>query len=90
MKVDVGVGVQIEIENLSPVGGLSQTPYWVCFARWSLPNRHSWSGSERFRRLELIAEEGDTSELSSRFRATSQGIDTTIAAPGGFFGSTYI
>ena len=87
ISVDVGIGLQVGIENLSPIGGLAQTPYWVALHDGEFQVGREGQSASGFGGLELIAEEGDTSELSARFKATSTGIDTTITAPSGFAGA---
>ncbi|MEM6469040.1 MAG: spondin domain-containing protein [Planctomycetota bacterium] len=85
--VDVGVRVQIEVESLTEVGGLYQTPFWVGFHNGSFEVARSGVPASEFGGLELIAEEGDPSELVARFAAESNGTDTVIVAPDGFPGA---
>lgn len=77
--------VLITVENLSPTGGLSQTPFWIGFhdGSFDIGNPGEATGGG----LEEIAEEGDTSVLSARFGEESDGMDATIIAPDGFAGA---
>lgn len=79
--------LQVTVENLSPEGGLAATPFWVGFHNGSFQLGRQNQSADRFGGLELLAEEGDTSELAARFDATSRGIDATITAPAGFSGA---
>lgn len=86
-NVDVGVRLQIEIESLSPAMGLSQTPFWIAFHNGGFEVARSGVPASQFGGLELIAEEGDPSELAARFQTESDGVDSVIAAPSGFPGA---
>ena len=90
LSVDVGIGLQVSIENLSPLGGVSETPFWVALHDGGFEIGREGRSASAFPGLELIAEEGDTSELSNRFKASSTGIDATIGATGGFAGAPVI
>lgn len=79
--------LQVTVENLSPDGGLAATPFWVAFHDGRFQVGRQNRSADNFGGLELLAEEGDTSELSARFDTTSQGVDTTITAPDGFAGA---
>ena len=83
-SVNVGVNVQILVENLSPDGGLAETPFWVAFHNGSFEVGRSGQSAAQFGGLELIAEEGDPSALAGRFDAQSSGVDAVITAPQGF------
>lgn len=87
ISVDVGIGLQVSIENLSPLGGVAETPFWVALHDGGFEVGREGKSASAFQGLELIAETGNTSELSNRFKSTSSGIDTTIGAPGGFAGA---
>ncbi|MFK7820978.1 MAG: spondin domain-containing protein [Planctomycetaceae bacterium] len=77
--------VLITVENLSPDGGLLQTPFWVGFHDGSFDIGDA--GEAAGGGLEEIAEGGDTSVLSERFADESDGVDATIVAPEGFEGA---
>ena len=86
-EVDVPAQLELTIENLSDDGGLFLTPFWAGFhdGRFDLGSRGL--SADRFPGLEELAEEGDTSILSDYFNQTTDGVDTTILAPGGFPGA---
>ncbi len=86
-RVDTGTRLQVTVENLSPDNGLLQTPFWVSLHDGRFEIGREGQSASRFSGLELIAEEGDTSELAARFDSSSIGIDATIIAPGGFAGA---
>ncbi len=78
--------LRVEIENLSPAGGLFLTPFWVGF--------HSGAfdiydlGAPASLGLERIAEDGDVGQLRSEFAvADPTGIDGVVIAPAGFPGA---
>lgn len=86
-RVDVGVRLSIEIESLTTVGGLAQTPFWVGFHDGGFEVARGGAFASEFGGLELIAEEGDPSELAARFAAESEGTGSVITAPEGFAGA---
>ncbi len=86
-RVDVGIRLQVEIESLSLDSGLSQTPFWVGFHDGGFEVARSGASAAEFGGLELIAEEGDPSELVARFIAESNGTGAVITAPDGFAGA---
>ncbi len=77
----------VTVENLSPEGGLSATPWWVGFHDGSFDLGTTGESASNFGGLEELAEGGDTSVLSARFSAESGGTDATIIAPDGFEGA---
>ncbi|WP_417730810.1 spondin domain-containing protein [Rosistilla oblonga] len=85
--VDVGVRLQIQIESLTADGGLSQTPFWIGFHDGGFETGRAGTPASQFGGLELIAEEGDPSELAARFAAENSGVDSVIASPAGFAGA---
>lgn len=86
-SVDVGVRLQIQIESLTATGGLAQTPFWLGFHDGGFEVGRAGTSASQFGGLELIAEEGDPSELAARFAAESSGIDTVVTSPEGFAGA---
>lgn len=89
-QVDVGVRLQVEIESLTPEGGLALTPFFVGFHDGAFEVARGGALASEFGGLELIAEEGDTSELVARFAGESDGTSSVIAAPQGFAGAPVI
>jgi len=78
--------LRIEVQNLSPTGGLFMTPFWVGF--------HSGVfdiydiGAQASLGLELIAEDGDVGQIRAEFAATDpMGQDGVVIAPAGFPGA---
>lgn len=72
------VQVTVRIENLAPENGVFLTPVWVGFHNGNFDTfdflRPATAGIER------LAEDGDASELSSRFSQSGSGtLDSTIA-----------
>lgn len=88
--VDVGVRLEVSIESLSPLGGLSQTPFWVGFHEGSFEIARGGRSASEFPGLEQIAETGDVSELVNRFQSETSGTGAVLAAPGGFAGAPVI
>ncbi|MEM9364571.1 MAG: spondin domain-containing protein [Planctomycetota bacterium] len=87
ITVDVGVRLEVEITSLTPLGGLAQTPFWIGFHEGGFEVARGGVSADLFGGLELIAEEGDASELAARFAAESGGVDTVITSPAGFAGA---
>ncbi|MCA9136447.1 MAG: spondin domain-containing protein [Planctomycetales bacterium] len=85
--VDVGVRLKVEIQTLTPATGLSQTPFWVGFHNGGFEVARGGVSASQFGGLELIAEEGDPSQLVARFLAESTGVGSVITAPSGFPGA---
>ncbi|MEM8667267.1 MAG: spondin domain-containing protein [Planctomycetota bacterium] len=85
--VDVGVRLQVEIQSLAPDGGLAQTPFWIGFHDGTFEVARGGVSASEFGGLELIAEEGDASELIARFVADNGGTGALITAPDGFSGA---
>lgn len=86
-RVDVGIRIQVEIESLTPAGGLAQTPFWVGFHNGDFEVARTGVSASQFPGLELLAEEGDVSGVVAQFAAASDGIDSIITAPDGFAGA---
>ncbi|MEL6108251.1 MAG: spondin domain-containing protein, partial [Planctomycetota bacterium] len=90
LTVDVGVRLEITVESLTELGGLAQTPFWIGFHNGSFEVARGGLSASEFPGLELIAEEGDASELAARFAtetADTGGTDAVVTAPGGFPGA---
>ncbi|MGB7327795.1 MAG: spondin domain-containing protein [Rubripirellula sp.] len=87
VNVDVGIRLQVDIESLTEVGGLAGTPFWVGFHDGQFEVARGGASASEFGGLELIAEEGDASELAARFATESSGTDSLITAPDGFAGA---
>lgn len=87
LRVNVGVRLQIEIESLTVTGGLAQTPFFVGLHDGGFEIARGGVAASAFGGLELLAEDGDASELLARFDAESDGTGTLITAPGGFAGA---
>ena len=85
--VNVGVRIQIAIESLTESDGLFLTPFWVGLHDGGFEVARGGVDADQFSGLELIAEEGDASELAARFETQSEGTDTVLLAPGGFAGA---
>ena len=79
--------LNIAVENLSPEGGLFETPFWVGVHDGQFDVASLGRPASEFPGLELLAEEGDTGELSQHFQDTNAGTDRTILAPDGFQGA---
>ncbi len=88
--VDVGVRLKVDVQSLTDATGLSQTPFWVGFHDGSFEVARGGVSASQFGGLELIAEEGDASELIARFIAESDGTGALLTAPGGFAGAPVI
>lgn len=81
-----GIPVRVNVSNLSPVGGLYNTPLWVGFHNGEFD---SYSKSEAASAgLERLAEDGDAAQLSSQFKtAAPAGFDDVITESAGFAGA---
>ena len=86
-SVDVGVRIQVEFESLTESGGLYLTPVWVGIHDGSFDVARGGFSASEFGGLELIAEEGDASELIAHFEAETEGSGTLLTAPAGFAGA---
>ena len=86
-RVLAPVSLIVEIENLSPEGGLYATPFWVGVHDGRFDIGTEGEPATQFPGLEQLAEEGDTAPLSERFQRTTNGVDATIVAPEGFPGA---
>lgn len=83
-RVDVPVELDVTIENLSPAGGLAQTPYWLGFHDGSFELGRLGEAAAGFGGLEEIAEEGETGGLATRFgQEQPSGVELTVASPAG-------
>lgn len=81
--------VQVEVTNLFSPGGLALTPLWVGFHDGSFDSFDA--GATASSELQLLAEEGDASAVSTLFASnTSSGVQSVITAPGGFIGAPVI
>ncbi|MEE9413131.1 MAG: spondin domain-containing protein [Methylococcales bacterium] len=81
-----GVPVRVNVTNLSPAGGLYNTPLWVGFhnGEFDSYSRGELASAE----LERMAEDGDTAELSNAFGVVATtGLDGVITEPDGFAGA---
>ncbi|MEM7478594.1 MAG: spondin domain-containing protein [Planctomycetota bacterium] len=85
--VDVGIRIQVQIETLTEIGGLAQTPFWIGLHNGNFEIARAGQSAAGFDGLELIAEEGDPSQLAARFASENAGIDTVITSPEGFPGA---
>ncbi len=75
------VGVTVVVENLAPQNGTWLTPVWVGFHAGTY-DLHD-PGSAASQELERLAEDGNTSPLSSAFAAAARtGAEATLAAAG--------
>ncbi len=86
-SVDVGVNLQVTVENLSPLGGLAGTPFWLAFHDGGFEIGRTGQQATQFGGLEEIAEEGNPTALSARFASESAGVDAVLTAPDGFAGA---
>ena len=59
--------LQITVENLADTGGLANTPVWIAAHDGTFDLGNLGESAGDFGGLELIAEEGDPSELAARF-----------------------
>lgn len=75
--------IQVEVENLQPADGFYFTPLWVGVHDGSFDLFDV--GTSATPGLELLAEEGSASVLSSEFMGS--GTDGVITSPGGFAGA---
>jgi hypothetical protein len=85
--VDLGIRLEVTIENLAIPGGVSDTPFWLGFHDGNFEVARAGVSASQFPGLELIAETGNASELVTRFGATNKGINTVVTAPSGFAGA---
>ncbi len=79
--------LNVTVENLADDDGLFLTPLWTSVHNGRFDIASLGRRAERTPGLELLAEEGDTSEISEYFQSVSKGTDTTILAPEGFAGA---
>lgn len=78
--------VQVAIENLTPVGGIFNTPVWIGFHDGSFDLYDD--GSAATPGLESVAEDGDVGGLSAEFLAAqATGVDGVVLDPAGFPGA---
>ncbi|CAB9523310.1 expressed unknown protein [Seminavis robusta] len=71
----------VTVKNVAPQGGTRQTPVWVGLHNGNFDIYDS--GETAFDGLEVLAEDGDTTQLSTRFGTTPGGAwdDTTSGGP---------
>ena len=79
--------LQITVENLADPGGLANTPVWISAHDGSFDLGNLGESVDGFGGIELIAEEGDPSELVARFASEGVGNDAVVLAPAGFAGA---
>lgn len=78
--------LRIEVQNLSPNGGLFMTPFWVGFHSGAFDIYDN--GAQASLGLERIAEDGDVGQLRTEFAAADpMGQDGVVIAPAGFPGA---
>ncbi len=81
-----GIPIRVNVTNLAPSGGLFNTPLWVAFHNGEFDIYNT--GDAASPGLERLAEDGDTSLISSEFiTAAAAGFDATITDPSGFAGA---
>ena len=78
--------IRVEVENLQPADGFFFTPVWVGFHNGGFDLFNT--GEAASAGLELLAEEGDFSVLSSEFAGS--GTDGGVFGPAGFPGAPVI
>ncbi|MEM9825300.1 MAG: spondin domain-containing protein [Planctomycetota bacterium] len=88
--VDAPVRLQVEYENLAPLGGLSQTPVWIAAHDGTFEIARAGVAASEFPGLEDLAEEGDVSGLAQRFADFGGQAAGVLTAPGGFPGAPVI
>ena len=79
--------LQVTFENLSDDTGLANTPVWIAAHDGAFDIGDLGAAASGFGGLELIAEDGDPSELVNRFANEGVGNDDVIFAPDGFAGA---
>lgn len=80
------VNVQVTVENLTPTGGIFNTPVWIGFhdSNFDLYD----IGTAATVGLERLAEDGSTGDLSAEFLADQiNGLDGVVLDPPGFPGA---
>ncbi len=84
LSIDVPVSLEITVENLSPIGGLSDTPFWLGFHDGSFDLGTIGQTAASFGGLEELAETGDTAPLADRFATENPaGVDAALDSPAG-------
>ncbi len=82
------VNVNVQVENLSPTGGVAFTPVWVGFHSGNFDTYNSGAAAGRVAAgLERLAEDGDVSTLRSDFQAgqtyvNAMGTNGAVASAG--------
>ncbi|GAB5402497.1 MAG: hypothetical protein Aurels2KO_07280 [Aureliella sp.] len=82
------VNVNVQVENLSPTGGVAFTPVWVGFHSGNFDTYNSGAAAGRVATgLERLAEDGDVSVLSADFLAgqtyvNNSGVNGAVASNG--------
>lgn len=79
------VPVRISIKNSAMTDGIFLTPFWVAFHDGSFDTYSL--GMPASEGLEHMAEDGDSSVLSSEFSVQGNGLDMVITNPEGFAGA---
>ena len=80
------VNVQVTVENLTPTGGIFNTPVWIGFHDGNFDLYDI--GAAATVGLERVAEDGSTGDLSAEFLAAqSNGLDGVVLDPPGFPGA---
>jgi hypothetical protein len=91
VEINLTQQVQIRVENLAPIGGLSLTPLWVGLHDGRFDVGSLGEASSNFAGLEDLAEEGIVTGVRTRFAEQSHGgVDAVLTAPGGFAGAPVI
>ena len=80
------VNVQVTVENLTPTGGIFNTPVWIGFHDGTFDLYDI--GTAATVGLERLAEDGSTGDLSAEFFADQMnGLDGVVLDPPGFPGA---
>jgi hypothetical protein len=91
VEINLTQRVEILVENLAPIGGLSLTPLWVGLHDGRFDNGTLGQAASNFGGLEDLAEEGIVTGVRARFAQQSAGgVDAVLSAPGGFAGMPVI
>ena len=80
------VDVKVTVENLTPTGGVFNTPVWVGFHNGNFDTYDT--GAPASMSLERLAEDGSIGDLSSEFLAMqADAVDGVVLDPAGFAGA---
>lgn len=77
--------IEVQVENLTPAGGVYFTPLWVGFHDGSFDSFDV--GASASMSLEMLAEGGDASGLSGDIGGVAGARDGVVLAPNGFAGA---